>query len=81
MNEFDLTQECLARMLGIRGASVAHAASALRKEHLIRYSRGHITILDRKGLDAHPVCVLPRSMPRARACSVRWGRGSRAPLT
>ncbi|MHB1587700.1 MAG: Crp/Fnr family transcriptional regulator [Acidiferrobacteraceae bacterium] len=50
-NEFDLTQEFLGRMLGIRRASVATAAGILQKEHLIRYNRGRMTILDRKGLE------------------------------
>ncbi|MHB1949845.1 MAG: Crp/Fnr family transcriptional regulator [Acidiferrobacteraceae bacterium] len=49
--EFQLTQEFLAHMLGIRRASVAHAAAALQKEHLIRYRRGRVVILDRKGLE------------------------------
>ncbi|MHB1586707.1 MAG: Crp/Fnr family transcriptional regulator [Acidiferrobacteraceae bacterium] len=50
-SEFQLTQDFLARMLGIRRASVAHAAAILQKEKLIRYSRGRFMILDRKGLE------------------------------
>lgn len=50
-SEFQLTQDFLARMLGIRRASVAQAAAVLQKEKLIRYSRGHFLILDRKGLE------------------------------
>ncbi len=64
-NEFDLTQEFLARMLGIRRASVVHAASTLRKEHLIRYSRGHITILDRKGLERASCVCFPAAKDRS----------------
>jgi CRP-like cAMP-binding protein len=44
--EFPLTQEFMARMLGVRRATVAETASALQQASLIRYSRGRITILD-----------------------------------
>ena len=50
-SEFDLTQEYLARMLGVRRASVTEAARALGKRKLIAYSRGHIRMLDREGLE------------------------------
>ena len=49
-NEFELTQEMLANILGVRRVGVAKAAALLQKSNLIRYSRGHITIIDRKGL-------------------------------
>lgn len=48
---FLLTQEFLAMMLGVRRASVTLAANGLKKLKLIDYHRGHVTILDRLGLE------------------------------
>jgi CRP-like cAMP-binding protein len=50
-NELSMTQELIANMLGVRRESVAEAASKLQDENLIHYRRGHITILDRFGLE------------------------------
>ena len=52
IDQFPLTQEFLSQMLGVRRAAVSEVASALRKAGLIRYSRGKITVTDRKGLEA-----------------------------
>ena len=49
-NEFRLTQEFLAFMLGVRRPRISDAAGKFKKSRLIRYSRGTITILDEKGL-------------------------------
>jgi CRP-like cAMP-binding protein len=51
-DRFDLTQQFLSQMLGVRRPSVSTAAGILQKAGLIQYSRGRITILDRPGLEA-----------------------------
>lgn len=51
-NELNMTQELIANMLGVRREGVTEAAGKLQKANLIEYHRGHITVLDRTGLEA-----------------------------
>lgn len=51
-NELVMTQELIANMLGVRREGVTEGALKLQRAGLIRYSRGHITVLDRSGLES-----------------------------
>ena len=50
-SELLMTQELIANMLGVRREGVTEGALKLQKAGLIRYARGHITVLDRLGLE------------------------------
>src|SRR5688572_533686 len=50
-NKLAMTQELIANMLGVRREGVTEAAGHLQDAGLIRYSRGHITVLDRPKLE------------------------------
>jgi len=50
-NDLTMTQELIANMLGVRRSGVTEAALKLQASGLIRYSHGHIVILDRAGLE------------------------------
>lgn len=66
-NKLAMTQELIANMLGVRREGVTEAAGKLQEAGLIRYSRGHITVLDRPKLEAR-VCecysVVKRELDR-----------------
>ena len=50
-NELVMTQELIANMLGVRREGVTEAAANLQRAGLIQYRRGHITVVDRAGLE------------------------------
>ena len=50
-SELEMTQELIANMLGVRREGVTEAARQLQTAGLIRYARGHISVLDRPGLE------------------------------
>src|ERR1700682_2575370 len=50
-NELVMTQELIANMLGVRREGVTEGALKLQRAGLIRYARGHITVLDRAALE------------------------------
>ncbi len=52
-NELTMTQELIAGMLGVRREGITEIAGNLQREGLISYRRGHITVLNRTGLEVH----------------------------
>ena len=51
-NDLTMTQELISNMLGVRREGVTEAAGKLQNKGYISYRRGHITVLNRKGLEA-----------------------------
>ncbi|WP_295846154.1 Crp/Fnr family transcriptional regulator [Tardiphaga sp.] len=70
-DKFLLTQEFLAMMLGVRRTGVTEVASVLKKNGFIDYVRGHVTILDRAGLEA---CSCKFTKPASGNSIACWGR-------
>jgi CRP-like cAMP-binding protein len=62
-NELAVTHELIATMLGVRREGVTEAAGRLQRAGLIHYRRGHVTVLDRHGLEAR-VCECYRAVKR-----------------
>ncbi|BBP01936.1 Crp/Fnr family transcriptional regulator [Sulfuriferula nivalis] len=54
-NELTMTQELIASMIGVRREGITEAAGHLQQAGCISYRRGHITVLDRSGLESR-VC-------------------------
>ncbi len=71
-----MTQELIARLLGVRRQGITEAAGRLQKAGLIHYSRGRIAVLDRARLEAQ-VCecyaVIKREYDRLLPESPRGG--------
>jgi len=71
-NDLQMTQEFISTMLGGRRETVTVAARRLQEAGLIRYARGQITILDRKGLEAEVCeCYPVNGLPREQAQTTR----------
>lgn len=51
-NELIMTQDLVASMLGVRREAITEAAGKLQRAGFIRYRRGHISVLERSGLEA-----------------------------
>ncbi|MFZ6759200.1 Crp/Fnr family transcriptional regulator [Undibacterium sp. Ji50W] len=79
-NELTITQELIANMLGVRREGVTEAAGKLQTYGYIRYRRGHITVVDRGGLEEN-VCecydVVKKEFARL-LCDVRQRQGDQS---
>lgn len=77
--ELAVTQELIGLMLGVRRGSVTEHAMRLQREGVIRYRRGHITVVDRKGLEER-VCGCYRVVKaESDRLSARWRTRARTP--
>lgn len=65
-DEMEMTHEALGDLLGVRRESVTNVAVKLQQAGVIRYSRGHIAVLDRERLEQH-ACVVYVSAEKARS--------------
>jgi CRP-like cAMP-binding protein len=76
---FNLTHQFLAFMLGVRRSGVSVAAERLQGRNLIRYNRGRVEILDRKGLEALSCpCYASQLKIYRQRMGIRNGRASKA---
>lgn len=64
-SELAMTQEGVATLLGVRREGVTAAALKLQQDGVIRYQRGHISVLDRNGLE-HRTCECYAAVARER---------------
>ena len=69
-DDLQMTQEFIASVLGGRRETVTVAAGRLQDAGLIRYSRGHIAIVDRRGLEASACECYPAVATRSRLVAV-----------
>jgi len=76
-NELIMTQELVASMLGVRREGITEAAGKLQQAGFIRYRRGHISVLERSGLETHACecyAVVKKELSRL-LCDVRYRQG------
>lgn len=82
-NELTITHEMIAHMLGVRREGITEAANRLQKEGLIHYQRGHISVLDRPGLEER-VCecypVVKKEYDRLLPCNRESFKENASPL-
>ncbi len=70
-NALIMTQELVASMLGVRREGITEAAGDLQRAGIISYRRGHISVIDRKGLEARSCecyAVVRKELARLAAC-------------
>lgn len=61
--ELELTHDLIARLFGVRRETISHAAQRIQERGYIRYSRGHIRVLDRDSLEQLACACYGRMRP------------------